>query len=471
MAIKIPSKNIFGKTYKLPKNHIDSVEYTNTDLKEVIDYDAIIYDHKISSFSLDYKEQFSIGVARPTGSFLGYSAYASTKAYYCRTTIKIPKSADMGKGRISLLDGAKIKYSITCDHTYADIESNSAISVDMNNTSKWSGQYNRNAETKKNQITTVNETFYVYVSLDNISKIFTQTQIGTGNTEVVANATLPTTNIISVNEDDTNYYVYVDLSVGYEKKNLIGYGESTGANIQVPMYSNPEAYGYEHIEPKEVSFTFYGNINKLEKVETAFTFGDGKNSFKLEANETLQGDTITSPTLNDIPVSLSTESTMGGTIITASIESPIDGDLEVNVSTGFMSQEKILIKKGNVVGNVFSRVTNPNVSLNYVYMSPSANQLIASDIISKHKNGKETVELSCSIGEYYNENGSVAIGPNRSGYPMVFKVGDVVLPYTYTSNGDRPLSMKDGQPKQFIITGIEYLFGGAIRQNLTLQEV
>lgn len=65
----------------------------------------------------------------------------------------------------------------------------------------------------------------------------------------------------------------------------------------------------------------------------------------------------------------------------------------------------------------------------------------------------------------------ISIG-GENNLPMIFNIGDIVIPYTYTNQGDKPLSYnKDFKPKRFKVVGagISKKQGGM--QELTLQEV
>lgn len=92
-------------------------------------------------------------------------------------------------------------------------------------------------------------------------------------------------------------------------------------------------------------------------------------------------------------------------------------------------------------------------------------------IIDKWKNGKQTAVITCPIADYYDENGNKVIDIIQSG-KMLFQEGNIVIPYTYTNQGDKPLSYnKDFTPKQFKIVGTKISKRQGGTQELTLQEV
>ncbi len=57
-------------------------------------------------------------------------------------------------------------------------------------------------------------------------------------------------------------------------------------------------------------------------------------------------------------------------------------------------------------------------------------------------------------------------------FPAIFHIGDIVIPYRYTNQGDKPLSYnKDFTPKQFKVVGTKLITNQGVSQELTLQEV
>ena len=94
-----------------------------------------------------------------------------------------------------------------------------------------------------------------------------------------------------------------------------------------------------------------------------------------------------------------------------------------------------------------------------------------------YKDGIETATIRCSLVDYYNSDGVLEISPtnysaDNANTRMMFSVGDIVIPYVATPNGDRPMSSKpDGTPKAFRVTGVTLISDGAVWQELQLQEV
>lgn len=129
-----------------------------------------------------------------------------------------------------------------------------------------------------------------------------------------------------------------------------------------------------------------------------------------------------------------------------------------------LSDKNISIGEGNDThsfgGNELVQTTNvPKIENMY------------KNIIDKWKNGKQTATLTCPITDYYDENGNKIIDINVSG-KMLFKEGDIVIPYIYTNDGDKPMSYnKDFTPKQFKIVGTSISKRQGCMQELTLLEL
>ena len=93
------------------------------------------------------------------------------------------------------------------------------------------------------------------------------------------------------------------------------------------------------------------------------------------------------------------------------------------------------------------------------------------EIIDKWKDGKQTATIACPIVDFYDTNGNKVIDTSV-GDKMLFDIGDIVIPYTYTNQGDKPISYnKNFTPKRFKVVGvgISKQQGGA--QELTLQAI
>lgn len=134
------------------------------------------------------------------------------------------------------------------------------------------------------------------------------------------------------------------------------------------------------------------------------------------------------------------------------------------VSTLNLEDSTVKIGDGNKTysfdGNELIQTTNtPTIESKY------------QEIIDHWQNGKQTAVISCPIADYYDESGDKVIDISTSD-KMLFEIGDTVIPYVYTNNGDKPLSYnKDLTPKQFKVVGVSVSKEQGVMQELTLQEV
>ena len=79
--------------------------------------------------------------------------------------------------------------------------------------------------------------------------------------------------------------------------------------------------------------------------------------------------------------------------------------------------------------------------------------------------------ITCPIADFYDTNGNKVIDTSISG-KMLFDIGDIVIPYNYTNQGDKPVAYnKDFTPKQFKVVGTQISMKQGVTQELTLQEV
>lgn len=114
--------------------------------------------------------------------------------------------------------------------------------------------------------------------------------------------------------------------------------------------------------------------------------------------------------------------------------------------------------------NRFGSYESPYFAIDTVY----------NEVLSEYSNGKETATIRCSINDYYDENGDLAISANKNNeLPMTFKLYDKVIPMVFRTNGkDSAMSSyNNGDAKIFQVVGIKPKYNGAVWQELTLQEV
>lgn len=134
-----------------------------------------------------------------------------------------------------------------------------------------------------------------------------------------------------------------------------------------------------------------------------------------------------------------------------------------------VAQNHVVVGNSN---NVYYQETSDFTQVESVYNNTTLFTKNITDTLSEWKNGKETATLKCSIGEYYDESGNLVISTKNNDLPMLFKIGDLVIPYVPISNGrTEPISIRqDGNAKIFQVTQVRPYFDGACWQEITLQE-
>lgn len=142
----------------------------------------------------------------------------------------------------------------------------------------------------------------------------------------------------------------------------------------------------------------------------------------------------------------------------------------VSISGTFLSDEE----KSGVVGT--GNISNFSIPSSEFYATRGglvAQKLLAENIISEYKDGKETATILCEIADYYDYNTKEKVISIDKSDKMCFHIGDEVVPMVFNYLGqDAPMSLyKDGSPKVFSVIGTKIFYDGAVWQELTLQEV
>lgn len=104
-------------------------------------------------------------------------------------------------------------------------------------------------------------------------------------------------------------------------------------------------------------------------------------------------------------------------------------------------------------------------------ITPSIKEAMTT-VYNANKGGKETVELKCSVNDYYDYDIGEKVIDVSTSSKMLFAVDDEVIPMRMTASGQElPLSTnKDGTPKVYRVVGVKQSQTGIIWQNLTLIE-
>lgn len=97
---------------------------------------------------------------------------------------------------------------------------------------------------------------------------------------------------------------------------------------------------------------------------------------------------------------------------------------------------------------------------------------ILQNLTAKYKNGREFVTLKCSISDYFDDNGEIAIDASGKNGRMFFDIGDVVIPYKPNElHQDVPVAADlYGNPKRFLVVKRDISYDGAVFQTIRLAE-
>ena len=154
-----------------------------------------------------------------------------------------------------------------------------------------------------------------------------------------------------------------------------------------------------------------------------------------------------------------------------------DTNIQLVISATSYNVESNAISYGNQP--FYSIESNELLQVSTRINNKKLSQYNYEQITAEWGEGKELATIKCSIGEYYeydestqDHKGALAISTQNNDLPMIFNIGDLVIPYIAVANGQtEPLSIKlDGTPKVFKVTQIRPYFDGAFWQELTLQE-
>lgn len=211
-------------------------------------------------------------------------------------------------------------------------------------------------------------------------------------------------------------------------------------------------------------------IDNLATVEASEVTIDGKKYFSLDLQNILCGIRITKGggRITAMPMSAQNKTALSGSISGLPFVEYIPEIVTLTVygnTIGIDLKDKtVSIGNGNKVfsfdGNELIQSTNtPTQESKY------------QGVINEWRNGKQTAVITCPIADFYDENGDKVIDTSVS-EKMLFDIGDIVIPYTYTNQGDKPIAYnKDFTPKQFKVVGTKISKNQGGTQELTLQEV
>jgi hypothetical protein len=141
-------------------------------------------------------------------------------------------------------------------------------------------------------------------------------------------------------------------------------------------------------------------------------------------------------------------------------------DGKITVLGNFFTEDGETIVGDSEDANV-NLSSNELIQSNGYYYESNIAEYIVNEVKNRYGNGVECLELEVTPSEYYGINGESVINKNKP----LFEKYDLVIPFVMR-NGKTEAYSKDenGSPKTFKVMGIEYSYGGLLRQKLYLQE-
>lgn len=417
MAIIIPSSRIYNKQKSVINNNIISrVEIRGKSVSPVIETDATLLS---GSYGGDV---FAVGSFNNVPTYRGDSTVASNK--------------------LSTVIASSI-YGINADVSFASVYLDRKVAYASINL-----RINRNQNNR-------------YVSSFSTENVFSYSVTGKKTTRNASAGVFGywEKSLDSVSNGNISNISYSSASEeisGLQIQEKIEVRKQTSTDVSLVR----EAYLYSVIEEKPV-FTIreetddYFSI-RIEKIPIKFIYTvlqGATGSFHITSSS------VAESYFGNIPIS-GTETSFVGEKLEININGSRFG-IELNETTSVFGSGNFPY---TIEGSEIFQEEN-------TYNGKPLNTEITNNLFSSYRNGKETATIRCSIGEYYDENGSLAVSANTE--RMTFANGDIVVPMVFGAKGkDKPMSLKkDGTPKQFRVVGVRIFYDGAVWQEISLQEV
>lgn len=161
-------------------------------------------------------------------------------------------------------------------------------------------------------------------------------------------------------------------------------------------------------------------------------------------------------------------------------------DITFKISSKTVTANNVRVRTiGNKDDKTITLDDNQLNTISTYYSAININQYNGQEILKKWKNGRDSCKIKVIVGEYYNENGDLAISSrdNEQILPMLFNIGDIVTPYIkvateYTENDNTYMAITNtgistygnGDAKRFIVINETYIDDGVCTQELDLVE-
>lgn len=486
MAIRIPSKNIYGspENPKVRDNVIERIEVGAVEVVPNNEYETPVYNSQQIVDKSAMKAMSTIQ-RNTVGNVISYSGMGS--GFSCNIA------------SIEVFDIKTIHLSISIKK----IQKNSLVSkiyYEKDNEGNNQIKYSIFGKTNKgtcSQSITWSPPSGVWVgegkaTFSNYGKIsFTEDTIGEeenridlyvtrsytkekeySNSAVTSNFTpQDVSNVTSFVELEDMYLIDIDFVVSMKVAKLGGFGDT----IVNGGYNTTLAGTYEEYIPTQIEITVYGNTIGIDLTDNT-VYINGKTAKKVhsvDGNELMQTSNYFLESGN------SAITTMYGETATQYARGKETATIRCSISDYYQRITAKVVRyteysATNIVcyfdvgdENLASRLIGEYISINGIdgfVRDVDETQIMVSFTTNKVIPflQDESVDLSLT-----------AIAVDNSTNKMCFEIGDQVIPMVYGADGkDRPMSTyQNGSPKIFQVLGSKIFYDGAVWQELSLQEV
>lgn len=512
MAIIIPSKHIYSKSFDpVVDNNIDKVEASATSVKTPKEYNSIVYSGDIlpnsTKSELNKSDNASTGGQNYNPAVYNEADnFVFARLEHVTATIKLQKKqynkyiTRIAQKLAQLNESGHYEdndINYTLYYKIKEYDVSASLSVPIINPY---GNYYRPApeqatpsnvvfyneqlssETQSGHISTQEdrETQKIIISHD---ASFTSNKGDNTYVESIATVTFEKNEIsdaVSITENEEEYSIMLKILSSKDwyyleyKYNEYGYYDDTNG---IPNPRPLTGHGIALV-PQSIQLSVYGDYFSINLETNAVLIGDGNNVFSFDGNELIQ--TTNTPSTKSKYQSVIDEWKNGKqtAVITCPIADYYDenGIKKISINKNWTYYTPITISvidtdnfhansvkvRSNTILTVQQIKENP-----YIYYDGAIGQIVAVEQAGFLIVQSDSSKFFMLIGR-----GEVTAYRNRSISSMLFREGDIVIPYIYTNQGDKPLSYnKDFTPKQFKVVGARISKRQGGMQELTLQEV
>lgn len=475
MITKIPPEHIYAiDNQKVISNEIDKIE-TGVKSPQIISDTKNVYNETITE---DNSGVFYDGTPQDdTGSwgFVNSSfgnvnrvganiAYVKLEPKYVTKTIIIPRNITNSRitNLLTLTDkngSSNIKYSLSGEVKTGTQTASAYVYIPVNSSNVQLSNFVLN---EPSGVVTSLQSYIIPTNEVSITERHEFGGLGGSSIPATASVTLnDLTNVSTATEDKYSGHFEITLTIlsGLKIIACKGYYDS-------PNYGTATLSGtYEEYIPAQVTISFYGDTISLNLEDNTITLGVGKDLISFSGNELIQSTNTPSPKISYQKV---IDKWKNGKEV-AKIKCGIADFYDIN------EEATITILSSSTTTTGYRVKFMSNVELN------STTTLIKDNIIIKNIVNIDGSYFGITEGfppieygtpEVYTAKTMTVSISAVNGLPMTLKIGDIVVPYVYTTKGVEPMSYyEDNSPKQFRVLGKGISYSGRAFQTLTLQEV